>query len=64
LQPQFRPLLFGHLAERPEGAHEGVLDDLLGVFAVAGHAQRKAVKTTLIFVDDALETIDGRRRIR
>jgi hypothetical protein len=27
------------LAERSVGAHERVLDDLFGVFTIAGHAQ-------------------------
>ena len=64
MQPQLGPLFRRHLAERAEGPNEGVLDDLLGVFPVAGHAQSKTVQTPLEFVDDALETLDRRYLIR
>ena len=55
LKTQVGSLLRRHLAERAIGSHEGVLDDLLGVLAVAGHAEREAVQAALVIVDDPLE---------
>src|SRR5580700_482194 len=63
LKTQVGPLLRRHLSERTIGSHEGVLDDLLGVFAIPGHPERKAVEAALVIVDDPLEVRHARRGI-
>ena len=62
LQAQLGSLLLGHLAERAKGANERVLNDLFGVLAVAGHAQREAIEAALKLIDDRFErSVEGNR---
>ena len=55
MQAQLGSLLRRHFSECPEGAHERVLDDLLGILAISGHAQGETVEPSLKLIDDLLE---------
>ena len=64
LQAQLASLFEIHLREGAIGTNERVLNDLFGIFPIAGHPQRKAIEAALEVVDDRFEGFGTRCRFR